>query len=274
MIDIAEELRKIREIAGFSQQKMADLIGIPQRTWSSYESGQTRPKMDVLFALAERGYPIKGLTTSPIDDWSEEKKQELQRRIDIVKTGAFDLDTPLSDIVKMIKAVDAHPPLHSQSIANLSITSKNDIKIPLLKQKVSCGQGVNWETEENIEEYIEVDMLIPRLGIGRVFAVKAEGSSMLGAGIHAGDYIFFDGSEEQTPQDGIYVFALDGDVYCKRLEFDKLSKKIKIFSVRFSDLEKAELVTSLDTRETEFADRFRIFGKVTRCIRLIDVEDK
>ncbi|MDR2953210.1 MAG: helix-turn-helix domain-containing protein, partial [Treponema sp.] len=35
MIDIAEELRKIRETTGFSQQKMADLIGIPQRTWSS-----------------------------------------------------------------------------------------------------------------------------------------------------------------------------------------------------------------------------------------------
>jgi SOS-response transcriptional repressor LexA/DNA-binding XRE family transcriptional regulator len=109
MIDIAEKLREIRATSGLSQQKMADLVGIPQRTWSSYESGQTRPRMDVLFALAEKGYPIRGLTTSLIDDWPEEKKLELQRRIDILKTGAFDLDAPMTDIVKMIKAVDAHP---------------------------------------------------------------------------------------------------------------------------------------------------------------------
>jgi transcriptional regulator with XRE-family HTH domain len=159
---------------------------------------------------------------------------------------------------------------YPQTLANLPAV-QNSAKIPLLKQKVSCGSGVNWETEENIEEYIEVDMLIPRLGIGRLFAVKAQGSSMLGAGIHGGDYIFFDGSAEQTPVDGIYVFALDGDVYCKRLEFDNLARKVKIFSVRVADLEKAELLTALDTNDTSFADRFFVFGKVTRCIRLIDI---
>jgi len=248
-LDISEKLLELRVSSGKSQAEFAKLAGVSQRTWSSYESGQTTPKIGVLWALAARGFTIKGLTTSILRDMVDEGKYT---------------EAEIQEYQKQI----------TSNTKSLSHLNTNGLKIPLLKQKVSCGQGVNWETEENIEEYIEVDMLIPRLGIGRVFAVKAEGSSMLGAGIHAGDYIFFDGSEEQTPQDGIYVFVLDGDVYCKRLEFDKLSKKIKIFSVRFADLEKAELITSLDTNETEFADRFRIFGKVTRCIRLIDVEDR
>jgi SOS-response transcriptional repressor LexA len=144
--------------------------------------------------------------------------------------------------------------------------------VPLLRQKVSCGSGTSWESDENIEEYIEVQNLIPRLGIGRVFAVKAQGSSMLGAGIKEGDYVFFDGSEEQLPHDGIYVFALDGEVYCKRLEFDRLAKRIDIYSVRHADLDKAKLVVSLDTDDSSFADRFCIFGKVKRCIRIVDVD--
>jgi SOS-response transcriptional repressor LexA len=165
---------------------------------------------------------------------------------------------------------------NSQALANLDAANTpapEHCRVPILRQKVACGTGVNWEAEENIEEYIEVDMLIPHLGIGRVFAVKAEGSSMLGAGIRAGDYIFFDGTDEQAARDGIYVFALDGDVYCKRLEFDKLAQKIKIFSVRVPELEKAELVVTLDINDTAFADRFRIFGRVVRCIRLIDIEE-
>jgi SOS-response transcriptional repressor LexA/DNA-binding XRE family transcriptional regulator len=102
MIDIAEELRKIRETTGFSQQKMADLIGIPQRTWSSYESGQTRPKMDVLFALAEKGYPIKGLTTDVVEDMVEEgkiSKEEQQLRAKIARFLAENTppDTPIDE---------------------------------------------------------------------------------------------------------------------------------------------------------------------------------
>jgi len=85
---------------------------------------------------------------------------------------------------------------------------------------------------------------------------------MLGAGIYNGDYVLFDGSYDQTPKDGIYVFALDGDVFCKRLEFDKISKKINVFSVRFADLDKAELVTTIDMRDTSTPDRLTIFGRV------------
>ncbi|MDR2098219.1 MAG: helix-turn-helix domain-containing protein [Spirochaetaceae bacterium] len=133
-------------------------------------------------------------------------------------------------------------------------------KVPLLRQKVSCGPGLDWQDENNIVDYIDVFDRIPRLKIERLFALCVEGSSMLGAGIRNGDYVLFDSAKDQWPHDGIYVFALDGEVYCKRLEFDMT--KIKIYSVRFTDLDKAELMVTLDSEDTSTADRLTIFGRV------------
>jgi hypothetical protein len=38
--------------------------------------------------------------------------------------------------------------------------------------------------------------------------------------------------------------------------------KIKIYSVRIIDLDKAELMVTLDSEDTSTADRFTIFGRV------------
>ena len=136
----------------------------------------------------------------------------------------------------------------------------NGYKVPLLRQKVSCGPGLDWQNENNIVEYIDVFDQIPRLKIERLFALCVEGSSMLGAGIRNGDYVLFNSAKDQWVHDGIYVFALDGEVYCKRLEFDMT--KIKIYSVRFADLDKAELMATLDREDMSTADRLTIFGRV------------
>jgi phage repressor protein C with HTH and peptisase S24 domain len=80
---------------------------------------------------------------------------------------------------------------------------------------------------------------------------------MMGVGIRDGDYILFNSAKDQLPRDGIYVFALDDEVLCKRLEFDR--NKIKIYSVRFADLDKVELVTTIDK---DNSDRLTIFGRV------------
>jgi SOS-response transcriptional repressor LexA len=109
-------------------------------------------------------------------------------------------------------------------------------------------------------DYIDVFDQIPRLKIERLFALCVEGSSMLGAGIRNGDYVLFNSAKDQWVRDGIYVFALDGEVYCKRLEFDM--SKIKIFSVRFADLDKAELMMTLDSEDISTADRLTILGRV------------
>ena len=150
--------------------------------------------------------------------------------------------------------------------------SKNEVihtshQIPLLRQKVSCGTGQHWDNEVNIERYVNVFDLIPRLKTGKVYAFHVTGSSMLGAGIKDGDVVLFDADKVQDTKDGTYVFSLDGEVYCKRLEFDALARQIKVFSVRAAELEKAELVMSIKADDTDFTERLHIFGRVFSWIR-------
>ena len=142
-----------------------------------------------------------------------------------------------------------------------------DVMVPVLSQKASCGPGVEWNSEQNITEYISLASLSPAIS-GKVYGFRVAGTSMLGAGIKDGDIVIFDASPDQNLTDGIYVFSLDGDAYCKRLEFDRLANRIKIYSVRVADLEKAELLRTLDSTDEGFAERFQLFGKVFSWVHL------
>lgn len=132
--------------------------------------------------------------------------------------------------------------------------------IPILSQKVSCGSGVNWKSEQNIVEYLDIKDLA--LKNRPLYGFRVNGTSMIGAGIRNNDIVVFSSQHNLAYNDGIYVFSLDGDVYCKRLEFDPIASRIKIYSVRVADLEKAELLTTLTSTDTTFTERFQLFGKV------------
>ena len=47
-----ERIREIREDHALTQQKVADLLHIGQRTYSDYESGKTRIPIDSIMILA------------------------------------------------------------------------------------------------------------------------------------------------------------------------------------------------------------------------------
>lgn len=219
---VGERLKEVRiRLGKGSQAQFAGEFGLEQTTLSKYEKGTLNLPDAIKLKLVDFGINLHWLLTGEGEMF-------------------------LSSV----------SPLQGQETANLVGTRK----MPLLRQKVSCGPGVDWQDEANIVDYIDVFDQIPRLKIKRLFALCVEGSSMLGAGIRNGDYVLFDSAQDQWPCDGIYVFALDGDVYCKRLEFDMT--KIKIYSVRFVDLDKAELITTLDTKDISTADRLTIFGRV------------
>ena len=48
-----ERIRSIREDYCFTQQKIADLLNVGQRTYCDYESGKTRIPIDRLLILAK-----------------------------------------------------------------------------------------------------------------------------------------------------------------------------------------------------------------------------
>ena len=47
-----ERIREIREDSSLTQQKVADLLHVGQRTYADYESGKTRIPVDSLLILA------------------------------------------------------------------------------------------------------------------------------------------------------------------------------------------------------------------------------
>ena len=48
-----ERIRQIRENHSLTQQKVADLLNVGQRTYADYESGKTRIPVDSLLILAQ-----------------------------------------------------------------------------------------------------------------------------------------------------------------------------------------------------------------------------
>lgn len=145
-----------------------------------------------------------------------------------------------------------------QMFQNTEIAEKNKVKIPLLSQRVSCGPGQNWEQGDNIECYIEPLALIPALKGKDIYAFKAKGISMLGVGIQNGDILFFDAYKGQVVSDGIYVFSLLSEVFCKLLRFETLEKKVMIYSVPNKELTEAELIRTITIEN----DDFHLLGRV------------
>ena len=176
---------------------------------------------------------------------SEPKAELLQKIIELFSVNAHWLLTGEGEMFKQGKEAE-------------SAVAVSTPKIPILRQKVSCGPGQDWESEDNIESYIEPLSPLPCLSGRNVYAFRASGVSMIGLGIQDGDVVFFDGSSDQRTRDGIYVFGFAGDAYCKLLRFEPLENKVMVYSVQKPDLREAELVRTIDADSNEF----HIFGRV------------
>jgi len=50
--NLGANVRRLRETRGLSQQRMAQLSGIPRPTWASLESGDANPTLSVLARAA------------------------------------------------------------------------------------------------------------------------------------------------------------------------------------------------------------------------------
>lgn len=50
--NLADNMRRLREAHNMSQQRMADLSGLPRATWASLESGAANPTLGVLSKVA------------------------------------------------------------------------------------------------------------------------------------------------------------------------------------------------------------------------------
>jgi len=99
-MDLSKYFTDFRKTSGMTQREFAEKLGIPQTTWSGYESGKFSPPLKVLLALRENGYIIKGVNTGVLEDKAtngEISPSELNERVQIANSLAeYTLpDTPI-----------------------------------------------------------------------------------------------------------------------------------------------------------------------------------
>jgi phage repressor protein C with HTH and peptisase S24 domain/DNA-binding XRE family transcriptional regulator len=231
MMDWAKELKKIRVSSGLSQQKWAEIIGIPQKTWSNYENGRTAPKMGVLWALATKGYPVPGLALgagppgavlgykpSPLVGGEKEDKLRERHKTAMALAKESDPETPVDNAWS--ERVDSaytnrERPLNAKPlpIYHPSDLPEGFFVVPLLDQRLSAGPGAA------LPEADEAGALIPVPGYLRQYgeniaALTVDGDSMEPT-LHRGDMVVCDSCGWSG--EGIYAVRMGGAGFVKRI---------------------------------------------------------
>lgn len=102
----------------------------------------------------------------------------------------------------------------------MSKTKFKTISVPILGS-ISCG--IPFMTEENVESYIHLP--IDLIGKGDFFFLKANGDSMIEAGIDDGDLVLVRKTTEANDGD-IVVALVDNENTLKRIHFDTAHRRI------------------------------------------------
>lgn len=144
--------------------------------------------------------------------------------------------------------------LTSSGIIRRKENMARGININVLKRIPLLGRikaGIPTFSEENIEKFIDLD---PYLNNEEIFFLKAEGDSMIEAGIMEGDYLLVKKAQTLNNSE-IGIFRINGEVTVKR--FYKNDGNIKLLP---SNLKYKEI----QVRE---GDEFEIVGKVVALLR-------
>lgn len=109
--------------------------------------------------------------------------------------------------------------LRTPKITNIN---NNVIRCPILGA-IACGTPML--AEENIESYVTLSKNI--FGNGKFFILRANGNSMINAGIDNGDLVVVRQQETAVPGQ-IIVALVDNEVTLKRYFVDKRKRKIRL----------------------------------------------
>ena len=253
-MNIAEKLLELRISSGKSQAEFAKLAGVSQRTWSSYESGQSTPKNGVLWALAVNGFIIDGLTLEPAAKYPRSTKAERE----LVKKNIKDLLSPKEHDTEYIKHLIG--PGKEYKFFKFSherpvyVVETNDtdsnalVMIPVYSQRAAGGAGQPPTQLDEVEAYIPVVYeLLGGANPKNCGIVRVVGDSMSDMTLFNGDYVIFDRS--QLEGNGVYVISMGGDVRVKRLEYRMFEKKIIISSENQKSYPNPEIISFEQAQE-------------------------
>lgn len=150
-MSFSEQLKKARLERGYTQQQVADAIGVTKSTYCGYETNKRKPDVHKIKQIAAF------LHTS----------------------GDILLETGMDDYERTVGFRDENVPT---PIPDNIMPMPKTYKIPLLGT-IACGEPIlaaeNIEDEVEIPEHIHAD-----------FALRCKGDSMINARIHDGDIVY------------------------------------------------------------------------------------
>ncbi|MCM1321631.1 MAG: LexA family transcriptional regulator [Bacteroides sp.] len=212
MSELSLFLANIRKEKGFTQQKMADWLGIPQRTWANYETGRSEPSLKLIIKLQNYGYDIPGFKSA---------KKEVLERISKA-TGLSEVDIK-QQCFEQVKDYSPNTPIDELSLPNFtksktipSLKTKlgdGSFLVQILDQGLSAGKGQPLPDDDVPTGYIAVPKELKRYG-SKLAALYVAGDSMEPT-LHRGDLVVCDSCGWDG--EGIYALRMDGCGYIKRL---------------------------------------------------------
>lgn len=96
MKTLGEKIQEAREKAGMSQRKLGILLGISDKTVSSYENNRTKPSVEILTRISKE-------LKKPIGYFLDETLVTTEDKISIINVKIQELKKEILDLEKRIK---------------------------------------------------------------------------------------------------------------------------------------------------------------------------
>lgn len=256
---LAEKLKQIRLNSKLSQAEFAKKIGISQRSWSAYESGETRPKMPTLLALSSMGYIIPGLTDGASKDVIQKlnlTNEDIQQHFDQIRN--LPPDTEEIPEPKYSNAFDVFRLKRGIGVMFEAKETDDDalVMLPVYTQTAAAGRGQPENQLQEIDKYIPIVLeMLGGANPANCGIVRVVGDSMTDMNLFNGDFVIFD--RTQVEGDGVYVISIGNDVRVKHLEYRPIERKIVISSENAKRYPNPEIITY-----EQAENLLRIHGKV------------
>ena len=226
---ICKKLQDARKAAGLSQKDVCEWLGVRQSTFSSWETGKSEPPINVFLQLCMK-YEIDNITDYFMSDGIYSKRRVLDSR----------MLNKLADLTDRGRAAVYNClDFEYSNMRMQQITKKRTI--PVYLQPAAAGLG-NYLGES---EYEELELDVPE---GADAGIRISGDSMEPI-IKDGEIVFIK-FQPQALGDQTGIFVLNGEAYCKRLEYRGGEAYLCSYNAKYSPIHIVE------------SDNLRVIGRV------------
>ena len=195
-------LKEVRESMRLSQKAFGALLGLSQGTYQKYESGMVSTPQELLEQLALK-YNIN---------------------LHWLITGQGEMY-----VGGNAGASACNGQSNEGAVSRQPLALRDSVEVPMLDLKLSAGMGDEWGLGSPTGESIYVPKRVARRYPSNSVFVGAlvDGDSMEPT-LHDGEPVVF--VKGFVKGDGIYVLAVNGELFVKRLEFNRILNRLRIIS--------------------------------------------